>query len=302
MKANFALAGKLALLLTPLHKIRHSATISAFKSGLRRTTKKCRTTNIEKDGSDAADKDSSSEKQRSEASQSQTGGYAVDSAQSLIPETEPDEGDAPVMSLDDLPDVSNPEVDILHYNFTMSKMQFEDAQQMFLARETKFDQELQERAERLNSGEEVETITELDMRQLQESRRLTSWLIEAEKKYDNAKLALCEAGVQPLGSNIASGFIDDVDDGYRISEEKAWIVTANSSRLRQWLSNIPDQIEDSETAEDLRERDLDPWTAEEVEICDSWSMVADGAERRRIDRWRSLVDAMAVGQGSQVDE
>ncbi|KXT02351.1 hypothetical protein AC578_255 [Pseudocercospora eumusae] len=128
-----------------------------------------------------------------------------------------------------------------------------------------------------------------------ETRRLTRWLIEAEQEYYNAKSALLDAGLQPPGLDMDSRFIDDADDGYRMSMEREWVVSADSYHLHRWLDNIPRDVESSETAVEARERDMDSWNAEEVDVCDNWSMVADGLERRRIDKWRALATAAHEG-------
>ncbi|KAF7197380.1 hypothetical protein HII31_01190 [Pseudocercospora fuligena] len=178
----------------------------------------------------------------------------------------------------------------LHYNFQIYRMQFEDAQDLLWNRQDHFDEERRARDERLQAGQKVKTVAEIDMDEFQETRRLTRWLIEAEEEYYKAKSALLDAGLQPPGSHIDSGFVDDADDGYRISMERDMILTVDSNRIHRWLRAIPDQTisPEPEDVEEAPPRDIDPWVAKEVDMCDSWSMVADGPRRRWIDKWRAL--------------
>ncbi|EME81338.1 uncharacterized protein MYCFIDRAFT_176623 [Pseudocercospora fijiensis CIRAD86] len=126
----------------------------------------------------------------------------------------------------DSPEVrSSPEK--LRYDFQMYKTQLEDAQDLLWNREEHFDRERQARDERLRAGQKVKTVAEIDIDELQETQRLTRWLIQAEEEYYNAKSALLEAGVQPTGSDVESDFVDDADDSYRRSMEKDFIVTGH---------------------------------------------------------------------------
>ncbi|KXT02370.1 hypothetical protein AC578_215 [Pseudocercospora eumusae] len=203
------------------------------------------------------------------------------------------EEDVPAESL---PESEN-DIEGLLYDFDIYRQQLDAATEQFELREMQFDEELREYNDRVLAGSDVESLSEIELRQLQKSRELTRTLIEAEGEFDLAKAALLNAGIQPPGSDIASGFVDDVDDGYRISAERDWIVNVDSNRIHRWLGEIPDetQLESSESDDDSHIRESDPWSAREVEICDSWSMVADGAQRRRIDKWRALAAATMNG-------
>ncbi|KAK4635977.1 hypothetical protein CLAFUW4_00101 [Fulvia fulva] len=81
---------------------------------------------------------------------------------------------------------------------------------------------------------------------------------------------------------------------------EADIVTpATMGRVQKWIQSLPEAGIPSRELEALVDtvkpaEALDDWDAAEVEICDSWSLMADGARRRRIDKWRALSSAVDV--------
>jgi hypothetical protein len=124
------------------------------------------------------------------------------------------------------------------------------------------------------------------LRWVQKIQELTRELIEAESALSTARAAAGEGGVDVHMSDGTSGFGDDPDDGYRMSMEQAMISSVPSPKIKDWMSGIPEVASPSfkEHAEEA-----DEWEAEEVEMCDSVSMIAqDAGERRRIDKWRQV--------------
>ncbi|KAK4634779.1 hypothetical protein CLAFUW4_00110 [Fulvia fulva] len=125
---------------------------------------------------------------------------------------------------------------------------------------------------------------------------MTTFLIQAEQEYSTAKAALVAAGVQPPGSHIESGFVDNVDDGYRISEECDITGCVDIKRIESWLADLPDielSAHDTEDESAAEPGDIDRWDFVEVALWESRSMVAEGAARRRIDKWRAQAAACA---------
>ena len=163
--------------------------------------------------------------------------------------------------------------------------QLEDAEFQLESRHSRFARERFD-AER---SDQAETSSVLDARQCHQTQVLTRAVIEAEKEFQDAKDAFLKAGHQPPGSGLSSGFIDDVNDGYRLSLEKDMIEHVDKRRIHGWLSSLPEPGPDiSEVNSASPTPEVDDWECEEVDFCDSWSLVADGADRRRIDRWRVL--------------
>lgn len=179
----------------------------------------------------------------------------------------------------------------LLYTFNMSRIALQNAEDSLYHREEYFDEQRQELDEKAEAGEDVKSPEEIDMDELRETQRMTRRLIDAEKQHEAAKTALIEADIQPPGSDVESGFVDDVDDGYRLSLERELAESVSPVGIFKWLDGVENET-DSEAScdEDVRGK-MDEWSAKEVGVSDSWSLVADGARRRRIDRWRALAGA-----------
>lgn len=183
----------------------------------------------------------------------------------------------------------------LLYNFRMKRTLLHQAEDELDHRHETFDGEADERDRKLAEGEQFESCTELGMRQLRHTQKLTRRVIDAEKAFEEVKAAAIHGGVQFPGSDIQSGFVDDVDDGYRMSLEEEMCASVDPARILNWLRKLPDTsavISDDARAQKAAtvaqaDIDIDDWDAKSVEISDSASMVANGPERRRIDRWQA---------------
>lgn len=162
-------------------------------------------------------------------------------------------------------------------------------QRAFEDREKHFDLQAEERARKLEAGEAVESPRDFDLRQLKETHEMTRELIEAEKEMDKAKAAAFAAGVPIPGSDIESGFVDDVDDGYRLSSEQEVAASVDPAFICAWMQGVP---EEDTGAQEPAEADEDEWDAEPMGLSDSASMIADGPPRRRIDKWRAMCESI----------
>ena len=162
-------------------------------------------------------------------------------------------------------------------------------------REEEFDRQAIEHDCKAQAGEKVVTHTELDLHFFRETQRLTRRVIELEEQYEMAKADAVAAGVPLPWSDIESGFVDDANDGYRLSFEQDMQEGLDRRRIFVWLqgmeeagaSAIPNTM-DADRRVDLPDEDISIWgDAESVEICDSLSMRAEGSWRKRIDRWKA---------------
>lgn len=125
-----------------------------------------------------------------------------------------------------------------------------------------------------------------DVRWVVRFRDLTRALIEAEAVYSDVKRMAFGAGVPlPFADNesICEGVGDDT--GYTISKEQDLVASAPSPTVRNWLSKVPEGGETGSVGEEAQ-LEADEWDAEEVGISDSVSLVAEGRQRSRIDRWQ----------------
>ena len=175
----------------------------------------------------------------------------------------------------------------LHDTYWHAQQRLQSAKAHFDNRERDQQAEMQANFEAVDRGEEPMDATpeDFDLRWLKHEQDLTHELIEAENALAEVKTAAIAAGVELAEDDKASGFIDDVADGYRMSFEKELVASVPSATVKNWLSDIPDLASPSFND---RVDQTDDWEAEDVKISDSVSMVAEGAERRRIDKWREV--------------
>lgn len=172
-------------------------------------------------------------------------------------------------------------------------------------RHEKFQQLWQERNKAIDRGEEVQTDEQFEVFCFQETQRFTRELIRAEAQLEEAKQAALDAGIQPLGSDLESGFLDRDDDGYLESEEREMCEAIDHERIQRWIEDASDLEQPTgQAARLLTTLDLSElartseWQSKEVEVWESASMVAEGPNRRRIDKWREI----ASSQGNALQE
>lgn len=169
-------------------------------------------------------------------------------------------------------------------------------------RHERFQRLWQERNWAIERGEEVQTDEEFEVFQFQETQRLTRELIDAEAHFEEAKQAALDARIQPLGSDLESGFLDQDDDGYLESEEREMCEAIDHERIEHWIEETSDPEKPTGRAGHLPtgfdlsafERQFE-WKSKEVEVWESASMVAEGPSRRRIDKWREIADSQRNG-------
>ena len=165
---------------------------------------------------------------------------------------------------------------------------YDSAQNAFDRRESDRLEEYSANAEAAARGEATRDASpeDFDLRWVQKIQELTRELIEAESALSAAKAAAVEGGIDVPMDDRASGFLDDVADGYRMSVEQTMIGSVPSPKIRNWMSGIPERAPHTFNE---NSNEADEWEAEDVEISDSVSMVAqDAGERRRIDQWRQV--------------
>lgn len=164
-------------------------------------------------------------------------------------------------------------------------------EQRFDTKEDMFDALEESRMGHMAVGEEVETSTEFDFFLCEETRQMTRALIDAEAEYEVSKAAAVAAGIQLKYSDMESGFVDDVDDGYRISRERDMVENCDRGRIEDWLVDLDEKECPTRYLSVCEFGRMDilneaaGLALREVDISDSRSMVAEGPSRKRIDRW-----------------
>ena len=161
-----------------------------------------------------------------------------------------------------------------------------------------FHRQAEERRHKIDAGESVEPQFEVDMDQLNYTQRVTRGVIDAEAEYEEAKAAALAGGIEL--SDVESGFLDQPDDGYRVSSEDEEATSIDRRGIQIWVERLPGAESElwntwlaSQAALRCSEMlaggvEVDNWDAKPIEICDSASMVAEGPWRRRIDKWRAM--------------
>ena len=111
------------------------------------------------------------------------------------------------------------------------------------------------------------------MRLVKYTQDLTRTVIEAEEGYEKAKVEAIGAGLQLTESDVELGFVDNADDGYRLSMEQETLRLVDRGRIIKWLkgmaaAGIPRPMEPVDpdllmepTGEDI---ECDQWGAESV--------------------------------------
>jgi len=165
------------------------------------------------------------------------------------------------------------------------------ARRDFEEREETRAREFQENQDAADRGEPTTDATpdDFDMRWVVRYGELTRDLINAEAAYAEVKRVAFEAGVPlPFEDNeTVCEAMDEDGVGYTTSKEQELVASVPSPTVRRWLDKVPEGVEvGSPSFGDGARSDADEWEAEEVGISDSVSLVAEGRERARIDRWR----------------
>lgn len=176
----------------------------------------------------------------------------------------------------------------------VSKETLDQARRDFEEREILRAQEYQANAVAFDRGEPTtdDSPEAFDVRWVKRYGELTRALIDAEAAYAEVKRTAFDAGMTlPFVDNetVFEGMITD-GVGYTVSKEQELVDSVPSPTVRQWLSKVPEDISVGSPA-DQPESEAGEWEAEEVGISDSVSLVAEGKERARIDRWRKACDA-----------
>ena len=171
--------------------------------------------------------------------------------------------------------------------YLAARKRLQEAQSAFDRRDGDSDMQRQANYEAVEHSMEAADATpeDFDMRWLKRTQELTRELIDAEVAVAEAKADAIRLGADIAEQDQESGFVSNFEDGYRTSFEQEQIASVPLPKVENWLSSVPEATSPSFND---REEDGDEWEADDVEISDSVSLVAEGAERRRIDKWRQV--------------
>ncbi|KAI7185866.1 hypothetical protein KC363_g6918 [Hortaea werneckii] len=140
--------------------------------------------------------------------------------------------------------------------------------------------------EAVERGEQARdaSVEDFDARWVVRIQKMTREVIEAEEAMTEAKRALVDAGIDLFQEDQESCFVDTADDGYLGDHEERLVAQVPGEKIDGWLKEVPDRS----SSMSVDGRDADEWDVSDVDIGDSASTIAEGADRRRIDKWRRI--------------
>ena len=133
------------------------------------------------------------------------------------------------------------------------------------------------------------TPEDFDVRWAVRIHELTHEVIEAEATLTLARTNMIAADIDFVDADQESDFVSQASDGYAMSLEKKMIESAPRPKITNWLDGMTD-LPASPSFNDRGDgvEEADEWEAESVDANDSESVVAEGFERRKIDKWRQI--------------
>ncbi|KAI7497461.1 hypothetical protein KC367_g5835 [Hortaea werneckii] len=140
--------------------------------------------------------------------------------------------------------------------------------------------------EAVERGEQARdaSVEDFDARWVVRIQEMTREVIEAEEAMTEAKKALVDAGIDLFLEDQESCFVDTADDGYLGGHGEKFVAQVPGEKIDGWLEEVPDRP----SSMSVDGRDADEWDVGDVDIGDSISTIAEGADRRRIDKWRQI--------------
>ena len=157
-----------------------------------------------------------------------------------------------------------------------------DAERQFMERQQVYEQDL------ADYGSTASRI-EIDLFHVQRGRDLARNLNEAEEAWEKARVRAKALGVLSNNSYQSSNFVDDADDGYRLSQDPSGqVIKPSTATIEAWASQVVNEVASDD---DTSMPDVDDWEGGSIGPSDSLSVFAEGRQRLRIDRWRSTCEA-----------
>ena len=167
-------------------------------------------------------------------------------------------------------------------------------QAAFDRRHSTYEKELQEWSMEYREGRCPLTRMEFDHSILRDGQQLTRDLIETEAAQEDVLARAWKLGLLQNSWEQESNFIDDIDDGYSLSLEVSMKASVNRDYINAWANGVfvsePQyyQTHAPESEEDGSWETM--WDGQSVGISDSFSVLDDTRNRRRIARWRETCE------------
>ncbi|KAH8592446.1 hypothetical protein B0O99DRAFT_517557 [Bisporella sp. PMI_857] len=126
-------------------------------------------------------------------------------------------------------------------------------------------------------------MTAFDNFMLQEHQELSKNLTKAEKEFEEADGKAKALRIVQPANGYFQGSHSDRSLGYNSLDEATWIAHVDRDFIHRWLHTI-----DKTEVGQVQVSDCDEWEVKTVELGDSISLVAEGVERKNINRWMSI--------------
>ena len=168
---------------------------------------------------------------------------------------------------------------------------FWEAQEALQRAQVAFDRKEQRRAEAWQAHlqaaereeEPVDTSREdFDLGWLKRFQEFTGELLAAEEAFAAARANALEAGIDMDGEGQLSASEDGEDDRLSFHEEATAFKA--EPRITTWLKSLSSPLSPSFNEQPS---DTEDWDGADVGLSDSISVVAQGTDRRRIDKWQN---------------
>ncbi|KAK4632143.1 hypothetical protein CLAFUW4_02671 [Fulvia fulva] len=164
--------------------------------------------------------------------------------------------------------------------------------------------------QRLEAGQHVhENILDFDLRHYQRGQDLTRELIQAEEQLALAKARAVKLGVSITDDDLSSGFVEDSQDGSMLDAREPR-QRVDLPRVLDWAAILPETTDPQNSARGFWDSlyhargltvkseewpELDAWNpGPELRSSDSASVVAEGHEKRRIEKHRATTTTKSV--------
>lgn len=181
-------------------------------------------------------------------------------------------------------DTEGTEANIARENYDEACNRFQEAEQEFECRQLVYEQDVMEFGDTASR-------TELDLFHVERGRKLVRILEEAEQAWEQARARAKALGVLLNHAGQESDFVDDEDDGYRLSQDPDGKVSRlDHGTIEAWVEGVVEK--ESGDGGDESMPDVEQCGANPIGLSDSLSVVAEGRRRLRIDRWRSICEAI----------
>ncbi|PQE04419.1 hypothetical protein CJF31_00010347 [Rutstroemia sp. NJR-2017a BVV2] len=181
------------------------------------------------------------------------------------------------------------------------KFRLEEAQDMLDDWPHYYDEQYAKYCRAVAAGNMEAAKTVFDLTLLKENQEAIEDLREAEKQFERAREVVRELGTEGSEGCVdedgdGDGYEDGDGGGYRESIGRALVGNVDRGVVDRWVEGV-------EVEEDIgrgiekergprrgmeladREDSFDEWSARSIGFCDSVSLVAQGKERSKIDRW-----------------